>query len=125
MPQISEAIRRGLRAAVGRIIPRDRDPGGCDLGADAYVEARLAGETAADAPAIVAGLRALGPHFPDMPPAGQDESLSQIEAQPWFKRLVELAQEGFYADPGNDGNRAARSWAMIGYNPRLPRPPRQ
>ena len=38
-----------------------------------------------------------------------------------FARLVELAHEGFYADPGNGGNRDAVSWRMIGYETHVPR----
>jgi hypothetical protein len=37
---------------------------------------------------------------------------------------VELAHEGYYADPGNGGNRDAVSWRMIGYDPRLPTTPK-
>ena len=29
--------------------------------------------------------------------------------------MVEHVLEGFYADPGNGGNRDAVSWKMIGY----------
>jgi hypothetical protein len=37
--------------------------------------------------------------------------------------MVDLAAEGFYADPANGGNRDAASWRMIGYDPRLPANP--
>ena len=34
----------------------------------------------------------------------------------WFFRLlVEQTMEGFYADPGNGGNKGGVSWEMIGY----------
>lgn len=38
----------------------------------------------------------------------------------FFNRLVELAAEGFYADPGQGGNRGEVSWKMIGYARRVP-----
>jgi hypothetical protein len=38
----------------------------------------------------------------------------------WFGRLVELATEGYYADPGAGGNADEASWKMIGYSRRLP-----
>ena len=35
----------------------------------------------------------------------------------WFTQLVAFAMEGFYADPGNGGNKGEISWKMIGYDP--------
>ncbi|MET0429090.1 MAG: hypothetical protein ABW026_11410, partial [Microvirga sp.] len=49
-----------------------------------------------------------------------DAALQGVATTPWFKVLIELAAEGYYADPGNGGNSGARSWAMIGYEHRLP-----
>ena len=56
----------------------------------------------------------------------QDGLLTRIEAgqvqtswplEPWvfFSRLVEQTMEGFYADPGNGGNKDRVAWKMIGF----------
>jgi len=117
-----------LRAVVDRIIPADSDPGALDLGTDAFVLAALAGDAAALLPQIATGLTSLdaeaqrrhGVAFAALPPQFRDELLGEIEQAPWFVALAELTAEGFYADPANGGNRDARSWAMIGYEHRLP-----
>ena len=33
----------------------------------------------------------------------------------FFRLLVEQTTEGFYADPGNGGNKDEAAWKMIGY----------
>jgi hypothetical protein len=48
---------------------------------------------------------------------------AEISAAAFFRRLTELAHEGFYADPGNGGNRDAVAWRMIRYDPGQPKPP--
>ena len=44
-------------------------------------------------------------------------------AAAFINRLIDLAAEGFYADPANGGNRDGASWRMIGYDPLLPARP--
>lgn len=110
-----------LRAVLDTIIPRDNDPGATDLGVDGFVLAILGAERAADEPAIRAGLEGLAAQqFASLDAAARTERLEGVAAEPWFALLAELAAEGYYADPGNGGNRGARSWAMVGYEPRLP-----
>ncbi len=117
-----------LLALIGRIIPRDKDPGALDLETDRYVIARLEGEAHANAGVIREGLAALdrqarnrhGSGFAELGAAQQEELLAETERSPWFLLLSELCAEGFYADPANGGNKDARSWAMIGYEHRLP-----
>lgn len=111
-----------LRAVLDTIIPPDRDPGATDLGVDDFVLAILAQERTAEAPEIWAGLARLGPGFVGLDAAGRLARIEQVAAEPWFVLLAELAAEGYYADPGNGGNRGARSWAMVGYEPRLSEP---
>jgi hypothetical protein len=128
VPDFSSDQRSRLCAVIDRIIPTDQDPGALDLGADRYVLAQLAEEAAEFAGEIAVGLDALdlagglqfGAPFQALPPEQQDTLLAQFEQQPWFLELAELTAEGFYADPANGGNRDARSWAMIGYEHRLP-----
>jgi hypothetical protein len=120
--------RRLLRAAIDCIIPRDQDPGATDLDADAYIVAELAADHADDAAAILSGLAALdaeamtrhGSSFERLDRGDQNALIAEIERQDWFVLLCELTAEGYYADPGNGGNREARSWTMVGYEHRLP-----
>ena len=109
-----------LRAVLDAIIPPDADPGATDLGVDDFVLSILANERAPDEPMIRAGLERLGGDFLASDPEARTARLTQVADQPWFVRLAELAAEGYYADPDNGGNHDARSWAMIGYQPRLP-----
>jgi Gluconate 2-dehydrogenase subunit 3 len=110
-----------LDAVIDRIIPADDDPGALALGTPAYVRARLA-EDPALAREIAAGMSSLT-NFAALDPAGRDAALRAVEESDWFRQLVELTAEGFWADPGNGGNRDARSWAMIGYRHGLPEGP--
>ena len=112
-----------LRAVLDSIIPPDQDPGATDLGVDNFVLGILATDRADAEPATRAGLAQLGDAgFLKLNPAQRTAKLTDIATTPWFATLAELAAEGYYADPGNGGNRGARSWAMVGYQPRLPEP---
>ena len=112
-----------LRAVLDGIIPPDQDPGATDLGVDRFVLGILATDRADAEPSIRVGLAELGnAGFLYLDPAQRTARLTEIAATPWFTTLAELAAEGYYADPGNGGNRDARSWAMVGYQPRLPEP---
>jgi hypothetical protein len=110
-----------LLAVIDRIVPADADPGALDLGTDAYVRRRLDAQPALAAE-IAAGLGALG-DFLALDAAGRDAALRAVESRAWFTALVELVQEGFWADPGNGGNRDALSWRIIGYRHGLPEGP--
>lgn len=133
-----------LRALLDRLIPADDFPGALAAGTDGYVLHQLAGDCAAEAPPLRLGLTQLdleaaarhGATFRELEPAEQDAMLREIEAgrvatawprevsaAAFFARMVELAHEGFYADPANGGNRNAVSWRMLGYDPRTGRPP--
>lgn len=109
-----------LRAVLDCIIPPDHDPGATDLGVDNFVLAILATDRADAAASIRDGLAQLGAGFLALNPAERTVRLAGIATAPWFTTLAELAAEGYYADPGNGGNRDGRSWAMLGYEPRLP-----
>ncbi len=124
----SDSERQRLRMVVARIIPADDGPGALELGSDAYVFAQLAGDRHADAASIAEGLADLdaraqaefGRGLDDLDAAQVDDLLVDIEGAGWFALLAELTAEGFYADPGNGGNRDGASWTLIGYEPGLP-----
>ncbi len=127
-----------LRAVLDRLIPADDQPGALAAGVDLYVLRQLAGDAAGDAPFIAAGLALLDDEantlyaangFADLDAERADAMLSDIERgvvrcqwaphEPgrFFERLVELAHEGFYADPANGGNRDGVAWILLGYEP--------
>ncbi len=133
-----------LRALLDRLIPADDFPGALAAGTDHFIVALLAGDCTAEAPTVALGLTQLdaesavrhGQPFATLPSAAQDALLTALEqnhpatlwpapltASAFLNRLIDLAAEGFYADPANGGNRDAASWRMIGYDPRLPAKP--
>ncbi|MCX6956507.1 MAG: gluconate 2-dehydrogenase subunit 3 family protein, partial [Verrucomicrobia bacterium] len=98
-----------------------------------YVINQLAGPCAHDAELISVGLAQLdataatrpgGSAFATLSVAEQDALLTALDTagDPFFNRLVDLAHEGFYADPANGGNRDGVSWHMLGYDPRITPP---
>lgn len=135
-----------LRAVVDRIIPPDDFPGGWDAGVGDYLARQLSpgGDLAALLPTYRAGLDALEQeadavrsvghsglvHFAELGADAQDVILARVSkgtaAAKWrkvapsrfFRLLVEHAQEGFYGDPGNGGNRDGAAWKMIGFEVR-------
>jgi len=137
MPSLTELLSEPqagtLRAAVDRIIPADDVPGGWEAGVGDYFAHLLTREPQFLFPARQ-GLDALdaearateGDAFASLAPDIQDAVLARVEAgdvraewpQPapdFFRRLVSQAMEGFYADPGNGGNRDGVAWRMIGF----------
>ena len=121
-----------LRAAIDRIIPADDAPGGWEAGVGDYFARLWVREPQFLAPARL-GLDALdaearataGDAFASLAPAAQDALLARIEAgdvqtdwllpADFFRRLVEQTMEGFYANPGNGGNKDRVAWRMVGY----------
>ncbi len=119
---------------MNRIVPGDDFPNAWDAGAGAYVTRQLAGDLVAQAADIAAGLDALdaeaqagsGAGFAALEPDQQDALLARLERaqvntvwpvdpSAFFDQLITLTVEGYYADPGNGGNRDAVSWRMIGF----------
>jgi hypothetical protein len=131
-----------LRALLDRLIPADDFPGALAAGVEHYILGQWRGDCAPESAALLAGLRQLdaeaaarrvGANFPALAPTEQDALLAELEAgrpatswptensaATFFARMVELAHEGYYADPGNGGNLDAASWRMLGYDPRPP-----
>jgi hypothetical protein len=126
-----------LHAALDRIIPPDDYPGAWEAGVGEYILRQLAGDLAHLLDVYRAGLDALDHEalaatarpFADLTAATQDALLARLEQDeaqvPWpleapvfFAMLCEHAAEGYYADPGNGGNRDAASWRMIGFDVR-------
>lgn len=123
-----------LRAAVDRIVPLDDFPGGWEAGVGDYLQRQFERDLAPFIESYRAGLAALdaearestGVGFADLEALWQDALLARVEAgkvatvwpvepEPFFRKLVEHAMEGFYSDPGNGGNRDGIAWKMIGF----------
>lgn len=129
-----------LRAVVDRLIPADDYPAGWAGGVEAYLATHWQGDLARFAPLIEAGLTALSVEthqrhdtlFPALSADQQDAILHAVAARQtatpwpvdpaqWLETLTNLAAEGYYSDPENGGNPAARAWQMVGFDPG-PRP---
>jgi hypothetical protein len=123
-----------LRAVADRIVPPDETCGAADAGAAEFILRLLNGELSGEQATYLAGLDAIdgeaeacdGRAFAALAFEEQDAVLRAMEGdcvkstwivspRSFFQMLVEHVLEGFYADPGNGGNRDAASWKMIGY----------
>lgn len=126
-----------LRAAVNRIIPADDFPAGWEAGVGDYLMRQFADDLKNLMDTYSIGLDALdaesqaiiGTNFAQADAAAQDSLLSQIEQgavktkwpldpAKFFNMMIDHSMEGFYADPGNGGNRDQIAWKMIGFEVR-------
>lgn len=123
-----------LQALVDAIIPEDDYPSGWQAGVGDYLLRQLQGDLAHCLPAYRDWLDALEGEaqaacqraFASLDLAAQSALLAAIERgdiqTQWtieqagfFAEIVEHCTEGFYADPGNGGNRGGVAWAMVGF----------
>ncbi|WP_150307295.1 GMC family oxidoreductase [Planctomonas psychrotolerans] len=67
--------------------------------------------------------------FAALDPDGRLAVLDELADDPEYRWLARLVTDGYYADPGNGGNRDAVSWSAVGWSPhgagRLPDVPRE
>ncbi|MGI4788551.1 MAG: gluconate 2-dehydrogenase subunit 3 family protein [Janthinobacterium lividum] len=122
-----------LQAAVIRVIPKDDFPDGWEAGSGDFF-AQLFAYEPRFLPTYQQGLDALdaeahavsGQALSQMDTEAQDALLTRVEAgevqtdwlldpAEFFRLLVAQTLEGFYADPGNGGNKDGVSWRMIGF----------
>jgi hypothetical protein len=134
---LDELQRQTLRAALDGLIPADDFPGAWDAGCGDYIAGQLSGQLAHLVPMYRAGLDGLQAEaraefaapFHLLSADRQDALLQRVEAgdvvadwttdpKPFFAALACHAAEGYYADPGQGGNRDRVSWRMIGFNGR-------
>lgn len=128
---------RTLRAMLDCLIPPDDFAGAVEAGVVDYFERQMAGDLRHLSSRVAEGLDALegeaqavrGVSFADLAPNEQAQLLGEVEAgrvhgawpersEAFFNLLLNLAAEGYYADPGNGGNRDEVAWKMIGYSRR-------
>lgn len=123
-----------LQALVDTIIPEDDYPGGWESGVGDYLLGQLESDLSdclasyrdwLDALEIEADKVFRRP-FAELDLASRTALLEAIEQgdikSDWsldqasfFAEIVEHCTEGFYADPGNGGNRDGAAWAMVGF----------
>jgi len=123
-----------LYALLDALVPPDDFPGAVGAGVPDYLAGQLRDELASCVSTYAAGLDGLsgeaqnrfGTGFASLSPHQQERLLLEVEAgrvcttwatdpQRFFTTVLEHTMEGFYADPGNGGNRHAVSWRMIGF----------
>ena len=123
--------RSTLAAAIDRIIPADDFPSASQAGGMRFIERLFRTDLAPrldEMRTLLDGIHAAartahGSGLESLPADAQDALLRQVERSPLgraFAWLVEIVNEGYYADPANGGNDGAASWRMIGYEPRVP-----
>lgn len=123
-----------LQALVDTIIPEDDYPGGWESGVGDYLLGQLENDLRDSLATYHDWLDALdieaGTVF-QRPFAGLDlvsrtallEAIEQgdiksdwpVDQAGFFAQIVEHCTEGYYADPGNGGNRDGAAWAMVGF----------
>jgi hypothetical protein len=106
---IPDALLPTLRATLARLVPTDQDPGALDLGAEAFIQARIA-ENPDIQVLYERGLTALYEQsFPALTPEEQDSILQSFETRyPEFLTLTaQHAVEAVYSQPAG--------WQMVGF----------
>ena len=123
-----------LQAVCDRLIPADDFPGAWEAGAGDYILRLLASDGALALSVYRIGLDSVDAEaqarfqkrFVQLDDADKDALLRDIERGEarafWpvspprvFSTLLNHTAEGYYADPGNGGNRGCVSWKMIGW----------
>ena len=103
------------------VIPRDEWPSAWDAGAGDFLSGVLLGERVADLPRALAALETVDAAIPggfapaDSP--AREAAVERLAGDPDVAWLIRLVALGFYADPGNKGNRDAVSWRSLAYDP--------
>jgi len=126
MPPLNEVQLRTLTAAIDRIVPADDFPSASQVGCVDFLLRLIQLEHLEDT--YRAGLDALeaqsvksGRSFVDFTPEQQDAQLQHglpIKQRRFVELLARQTIEGYYADPGNGGNRDCVSWKMVGFEVR-------
>jgi hypothetical protein len=130
----TNAQQATLRAMLDRIIPPDAFPGAWEAGVGDYLSLQFRQEFLEIVSAYRIGLDCVDAEaqaayrqpFCDLSFAQQEGLLTLLETQhprtDWpfdsrrfFLLMVQHVMEGYYADPGNGGNKEGAAWAMVGF----------
>jgi len=126
-----------LRSLMNRIIPPDDFPDAWEAGVGNYLSRQFERDLQHQVETYHLGLEALeagsqafaGKSFTELDASAQDMLLSRIETgqvtlswsvnpPEFFHMVIIHVMEGYYSDPGNEGNRDSVAWQMIGFEPR-------
>jgi len=131
MPSLSELQLRTLVAAIDRIVPADDYPSASQSGCDEFLVHLIELESLVET--YRTGLDGLelealkfGASFAESKIDRQDEILAKCHqtkrSQGWkvsprafMDLLARQTIEGYYADPGNGGNKGGIAWEMVGF----------
>jgi hypothetical protein len=129
--EFSSVQIKTLRALVDRIIPADDFPSASQAGVLEYIQELLRRSDLRKPGDFLLGLSTVdfvalleGARFVDLDNAGRDRVLRRLERhgmlhlRRFFKELIELTIEGYYADDSAAGTARPASWKMLGYDPR-------
>ncbi|MBV9851047.1 MAG: gluconate 2-dehydrogenase subunit 3 family protein [Armatimonadetes bacterium] len=136
-PGLTDKQIETLAAVMNRIVPPDDFPGAWEVGAGEYLLRQFEKDLPEMLPLYRLGLDGLDAEawvthereFARLSTHAQDALLARVEAgkvkADWlvppvqfFALLVRHTMEGYYADPGNGGNREGIAWRMIGFEVR-------
>ena len=131
---LNENQMQTLQAVCDRLIPADDFPGAWDAGVGDYILRLLRADAAPLLPLYQTGLDCcdaealarFNRRFALLDADSQDELLHALERgeviSAWtfppaqvLNTFVNHTAEGYYADPGNGGNRDCVSWKMMGW----------
>jgi hypothetical protein len=141
--ELTDQELRTLDALIDRIIPKDDFPSASENGVGNFIRQILKTDLKHRAEEARLGLKSLNDEatvsknqsFANLSADEQDQLLRIIEfgedtravwpipPKRFFEWIVQLTNEGYYADPSNGANLDCISWRMIGYEPRLPSEP--
>lgn len=131
---LTTAQQATLVAAMDRIVPADDYPSASQANVGVFIERLIATDLRHRAAELASLLDAIDAAartahrlaFAILSADQQDQLLTSIESsgesrvRRGFGWLVEMVNEGYYADPANGGNKDAVSWRMVGYDPKVP-----
>ncbi len=134
MPPLDDNQVLTLRAAMDRIVPADDFPSASDAGCLDFllklIELEQLEEPYRDGlNGLEIEARLLGYTFSDLKEKDQDALILRLEKEKenpswgispaeFVALLARQTIEGYYADPGNGGNRDQVAWHMVGYEVR-------
>jgi gluconate 2-dehydrogenase gamma chain len=120
-----------LLAVIDRVLPKDEDPGGVELGVPDYIDRMLQDPTMqqmkTNFPGGLAALdrranRMFQKPFAAATAAQQDELLTLFKNSPeksgeakWYEMLIVLSMEGYLCDPSYGGNKGGAGWKVVGF----------
>lgn len=112
-----------LAALVDAIVPADEFPSASQAGGLEFLAAVLATEQPGWVPRVDQVLQLVqnacppGRTLAELDPGAQLAVLESLVTDLDYRWFASLVQAGYYANPGNGGNRDAASWAMLGWSP--------